>query len=119
MAGGTRRAHVAPRTRRAAGGCDLRGAARRDSRAVHLRHLDATSSTELIDEELALNAVTAALALAELIAAHIAEVGPGEHSTPSSYTQAEIAPGEHLRHPQTLRAAFPIGTASPEAPVVI
>ncbi|CPR69485.1 AAA family ATPase [Mycobacteroides abscessus] len=86
-----------------------------------LRHLGVTSSTELIDEEIALNAVTrvtAALALAELIAAHSAEVGPGEHSSPPSYTQAEIAPGEHRRHPQTLRAAFAAGTLSPAAVVL-
>lgn len=87
-----------------------------------LRHLGVTSSADLIDEEIALNAVTrvtSALALAELIAEHAAETGPGEHSSPPSYTQAEIAPGEHRRHPQTLRAGFPAGTVSPEAAVVI
>ncbi|WP_458317866.1 AAA family ATPase [Mycolicibacterium brisbanense] len=86
-----------------------------------LRHLGVTSSADLIDEEIALNAVTrvtSALALAELIAEHAAETGPGEHSSPPSYTQAEIAPGEHRRHPQTLRAGFPAGTAA-EVPVVI
>lgn len=87
-----------------------------------LRHLRVSSSADLIDEELALNAVTrvtAALALAELIAVHGAEVGPGEYSNPPSYTTAEIAPGETRRHPQTIRAAFPVGTACPEAAVVI
>ncbi|SHP29353.1 cell division protease ftsH-like protein [Mycobacteroides abscessus subsp. abscessus] len=87
-----------------------------------LRHLGVSTSAELVDEELALNAVTrvtAALALAELIAEHAAEVGSGEFSNPPSYTQAEIALGEHRRHPQTLRAAFPAGTVSPKAAVVI
>lgn len=86
-----------------------------------LRHLGVSSSADLIDEELALNAVTrvtAALALAELIAVHGAEVGPGEYSNPPSYTTAEIAPGETRRHPQTIRAAFPASTLSPAAVVI-
>ncbi|NOR99665.1 ATP-binding protein [Mycobacteroides abscessus] len=87
-----------------------------------LRHLGTASSGDLIDEELALNAVTrvtAALALAELITLHGAEVGPGEHTAPPSYTSAEVVPGERRRHPQTLRAGFPAGTLSPEAAVVV
>ncbi|MFT9663681.1 AAA family ATPase [Mycobacteroides abscessus subsp. abscessus] len=86
-----------------------------------LRHLGVTSSTELIDEDTTLNAVTrvtAALALVELIATHDAETGPGDHTAPPSYTTAEIAPGETRRHPQTLRAGFPAGTLADAAVVI-
>ncbi|WP_078315412.1 ATP-binding protein [Mycobacterium sp. D16Q16] len=86
-----------------------------------LRHTGTATSAELIDEEAHLTAVTrvtAALALAELISAHTAEVGPPEHTGPPSYTQTEIAAGEHVRHPQALRAGFPAGTVA-QVPVVI
>ncbi|OBK72363.1 AAA family ATPase [Mycobacteroides abscessus] len=86
-----------------------------------LRHLGVTSSAELIDEDVSLTAVTrvtAALALAELIAEHSAETGPGDHNASPSYTQAELAPGETWRHPQALRAGFPAGTLA-AVPLVI
>ncbi|BBX38016.1 hypothetical protein MMAG44476_38120 [Mycolicibacterium mageritense DSM 44476 = CIP 104973] len=85
------------------------------------RHLG-VPPTDLVDEECELNAVTrvtAALALAEMIAAHDAEVGSGDYASPPSYTRTEVADGEHRRHPQCLRAAFPTATLAPNAPVVV
>lgn len=64
------------------------------------------------------SAVGTALALAELIEAHEAEVGPAQHTDAPSWTTTQIG-GHEIRHPLHLRVAFPAGTLLPQAPCVL
>ena len=85
------------------------------------RCLGVDSSRKLIDEDIVLSgvqALTYALALAELITEHSAETGPSEHLDPPSWTQTPV--GETVyHHPAALRASFPAGTMLPDVASVI
>ncbi|MEB3022911.1 ATP-binding protein [Mycolicibacter sp. MYC098] len=78
------------------------------------RCLEVENYSCIIDEDRDLNGVTrvtAALALAELIAEHsdVVEIGPGEYSHAPAWTQTTIGDNVY-HHPRHLRAAFPAGT---------
>lgn len=76
------------------------------------RCLGVRSHTDLVNENRDLAGVerlTYALALAELITAHEAEVGPGMYTNPPSWTTTEVGDVTY-RSPAALRAAFPAGT---------
>lgn len=63
--------------------------------------------------------LTAALALAEVIAEHsgAVEVGPGMYTDPPAWTQTQV--GDNIfHHPAVLRAGFPAGTLVDTAAVV-
>ncbi|CAM3793674.1 ATP-binding protein [Mycolicibacterium frederiksbergense] len=62
--------------------------------------------------------LTTALAVAELIAAHDPQIGPGQYANPPAWTVTEVGETTY-EHPASLRAAFPAGTLLPNAPVVV
>lgn len=62
--------------------------------------------------------LTTALAVAELIAEHDPQIGPGQYANPPAWTVTEVGETTY-EHPASLRAAFPAGTLLPNAPVVV
>lgn len=62
--------------------------------------------------------LTTALALAELIAEHDPQIGPGQYANPPAWTVTEVGDTTY-EHPASLRAAFPAGTLLPNVPVVV
>ncbi|MFT4042358.1 MAG: ATP-binding protein [Gordonia sp. (in: high G+C Gram-positive bacteria)] len=92
-----------------------------DADAFTARGLGVDGVAGMLDENRELNSVqkvTAALALAELIELHGAELGPGEYRNPPGFTQTSVG-NETYRHPLHLRAIFPAGTLHADVPVVI
>lgn len=85
-------------------------------RHLGVRHIGATATEESMLAPVA--RLTTALALAELIAEHGAEVGSGGYSDPPAWMQTEIGEACY-RHPACIRAAFPAGTLIAHAPAVV
>lgn len=85
------------------------------------RSLGVTNLGGVVNEERCLNSVSAlttGLVLADLIAEHGAETGPGERHHPPAYTQTTVGATVY-HHPLNLRAAFPAGTLLAGAPCVV
>lgn len=92
-----------------------------DATRFTLETLGVDSFTDVIDEVVELSSVgrlTFALALAELVGEHGAEIGPGELTLPPSYTRTTIGDTVY-RHPHFMRAGFPAGTLLEETACVL
>lgn len=94
-----------------------RAAASEDADQFTRRALGGGALVDEIREMAGVERLTWALALAELIEEHAAEVGPGRHINPPSWTVTEVGDTSY-RHPSALRAAFPAGTLA-GAPCVV
>ncbi|MGI6797962.1 AAA family ATPase [Gordonia sihwensis] len=102
-------------------GATSRPAASETAERFTMRSLGVTGLSGIVDEARELSAVqrlTVALAVAELIDEHNPSIGPDDYTNPPAYTQTSLG-GTTYRHPQCLRAAFPAGTLLSEAPIVI
>lgn len=86
------------------------------TRSLNIKHM---GHTEIELNELPPVArMTTALAVAELIDRHNAEVGSGQYADPPAWTTTDVGDTTY-HHPSTLRAAFPVGTLSPDTACVV
>lgn len=92
-----------------------------DANQFTLETLGVDTFGDVVDEVVELSSVgrlTFALALAELIGEHSAEIGPGDLTLPPSYTRTTVGDTVY-RHPHFMRVGFPAGTLLEETACVL